>query len=316
MNALRKGKGSILITTLWIMAILSLLAMGIGFRASLEVRLSKYTVDKLKARYLAKAGIMKALERLAEDKTPYDTLYECGIKLNDEETPESVFAAEFNKLDGGSFSVHLMDEERKININLSKYEGDKNGYRNIMARLLPEPAEGEFAKEDLINAMFDWQGQLVGIPSTEHGKTEYSYAGKNGDFEFTEELLLVKGMTRDLFEQIEDHITVYGDGKININTASREVLEIVIGLPEFIDEQIMRHRQGLDGIEGTEDDRAFRNAGIPGMPENKKNYFGAESKNYRITSHGNRGNVKSVINCVVKKEARKEGKEFEYYHEE
>ena len=61
------NKGSILITTLWIMAILALLAMGIGFRASLEVRLSKYNMDKLQARYLAKAGIEKAKEYLSQD---------------------------------------------------------------------------------------------------------------------------------------------------------------------------------------------------------------------------------------------------------
>ena len=100
------NKGSILITTLWIIAILSLLAMGIGFRSSLEVRLSKYNMDKLQAQYLAKAGIEKARERLLNDGHPdYDTLYECGISLEDEETPESIFGAQSNKLGDGSFSV-------------------------------------------------------------------------------------------------------------------------------------------------------------------------------------------------------------------
>ncbi len=50
-------KGTILITTAWILAILTLFAVGIGFRVGLEIRLTGYRLDKLKALYIAKAGI-------------------------------------------------------------------------------------------------------------------------------------------------------------------------------------------------------------------------------------------------------------------
>ena len=42
--------------------------------------------------------------------------------------------------------------------------------------------------------------------------------------ESLDELLLVNGMTKDIFERIKDYVTVWGSGMVNINTAGREVL--------------------------------------------------------------------------------------------
>ena len=54
-------KGAILIVTTWILAILTLFAIGIGFRTGLEIKLTGYNLDRLKALYVAKAGIRKAI---------------------------------------------------------------------------------------------------------------------------------------------------------------------------------------------------------------------------------------------------------------
>ena len=120
-----KRSGTILITTLWILAILSILAVGIGFRVSIEARLSKYNIDKLKAAYFAKAGIVKAREMLSKDSNAeYDTIRECGITVPIDKDIGSIFT---EKLGDGAFEVSyeeegkayygMMDEERKININ-------------------------------------------------------------------------------------------------------------------------------------------------------------------------------------------------------
>jgi len=41
------------------MAILSILAIGIGYRVSIEGRLARYNIDRIKALYLAKAGLVR-----------------------------------------------------------------------------------------------------------------------------------------------------------------------------------------------------------------------------------------------------------------
>lgn len=355
----KNKRGSILVTTLWIMAILSLLAAGIGFRASLEVRLGKYAMDRLEGRYLAKAGILKMIQYIRDDrKTKYDTLYECGIALEEEETPEDIFGPESNKLQNGTFSIHyeaprdpeeegeeeaeaeetyaefakpekvygITDEERKININLKTENMTETEFRNIMGRLLGgaiSEEEGEvFSTEDggLVTAILHWQGKAGG--NIEHGTAEHPYKPKKAPFEFAEELLLVKGMTRRIFNGIKDYITVYGNGKINVNTAPREVLAAIIPSPEIAD-YVIDGRNGPDKKKGTEDDgwrsvaafTAYLGTRIKN-PAVYSKYFTVKSNNFRIVSHGNKSRVESVITCVIDRNAPKEKEKFKYYHEE
>ena len=341
MNKAVNNRGSILLTTLWIMAILSVLAMGIGFRASLEVRLSGYSMNKLQARYLAKAGIVKARKYLENDTKKHDTLYECGILLKEEESPENVFGGEYNKLGSGEFSVYytgekeageeeeaeeersttkkyygMIDEERKININMSKLAPDNRAeYRRIMRALLPEPEE-DFTKEEIIDGILDWQDKDSFGSAEEpyyHG-LEFPYKCKNTDFEFIEELFMVRGMTPAIFNEIKDYITVYGEGKINVNTASKKVLDAVIGDVNIVDDFILKARKGADEISGTEDDKQFTLFML--IPKTKKDYFISKSEHYMIKSYGNVRGRKTLITAVVKKKTKKDEKDFVYYHEE
>ncbi|MCP4646097.1 MAG: general secretion pathway protein GspK, partial [bacterium] len=55
-----------------------------------------------------------------------------------------------------------------------------------------------------------------------------------------------------------DILTVWGDGRINLNTASRKVLECVPDLEDNAIEAIMMYRTGGDGELFTGDDLAFR----------------------------------------------------------
>jgi hypothetical protein len=53
-----------------------------------------------------------------------------------------------------------------------------------------------------------------------------------------------------------NYVTIYGDGEVNINTASKEVLS-ALGLPDTLIDKIMVVRRGKDGIDGTADDHVF-----------------------------------------------------------
>ena len=66
-------------------------------------------------------------------------------------------------------------------------------------------------------------------------------------------------MTETLFyNTLTKYVTLYGDGRININTASAEVLDALFGTgyPE-LGGKIADYRRGVDGKVGTDDDRWF-----------------------------------------------------------
>jgi len=266
----RNESGTILIMTLWILAILILLAVGIGFRASLDLKLTGYKIDELKCRLLAEAGIVLAKSRLLEDGTAeIDTLYECGFTLDEEEEISEIF--EDIELKEGSFSIlafdeedlfrpGIADEERRLNLNFATKE--------MLIDLFP----GRIT-EALAENILAWRGD-TSIPehSSARDYSELPYELKGEPFESLEEILLVKDIGPEVFygedldedgkvdldeKGLKDYVTVWGEGgKVNINTATQRTLE-AIGFSDSAD-VLVAYRKGDDmSIEDTEDNRYF-----------------------------------------------------------
>ena len=60
---------------------------------------------------------------------------------------------------------------------------------------------------------------------------------------------------------LRDVFTPFSDGRININTADANVLQLIPGVDETTAEAIIKTRAGPDGVDGTEDDTPFQNTG-------------------------------------------------------
>jgi hypothetical protein len=82
------------------------------------------------------------------------------------------------------------------------------------------------------------------------------YPMKESPFERLDELLLVKGMNAEKFRKLAAYLTIYGNGRVNINTASRTVL-LALGLEAMVTDRILQARRGKDGLEATADDHIF-----------------------------------------------------------
>jgi hypothetical protein len=127
------------------------------------------------------------------------------------------------------------------------------------------------------------------------------YYCKNGPIDDLSELLLIKGMTPEIYwgSNATNHPVsafqqhgggAFGDptgggaggygnkdapvypvglhdlfspmgGKLNVNTASLKTLQLIPGMDESSAEAIIRQRSGPDGIDGTDDDAPFQNIG-------------------------------------------------------
>jgi DNA uptake protein ComE-like DNA-binding protein len=76
-------------------------------------------------------------------------------------------------------------------------------------------------------------------------------------FKFKEELLLIDGMTPEIYDKVKDFVTVDSQGQVNINTAGPEVLA-ALGFDDDLIGVIKEFRaSGKDKVEGTEDDGIF-----------------------------------------------------------
>ncbi len=151
----------------------------------------------------------------------------------------------------------LVDEARKININ-------KVGIITI-ERLFESALDMDSSTAQAIAAsIIDFRDadSTLSIPQGSAEDSYYKnlsepYGCKNKDYEILNELLLVKGMNKDIFNKVRDFITVYGISKaVNINTASKYVL-YAVGINKDIVDKIIAYRDGDDGEPGTVDDNIF-----------------------------------------------------------
>jgi general secretion pathway protein K len=124
------------------------------------------------------------------------------------------------------------------------------------------------------------------------------YRAKNGVIDDLTELMRIKGVTPEMFygsnpqdddvpvtlraltdreRMIErsypvgfkDLFTTISSGRINVNTASANVFQLIPDVDGNMAQAIITTRSGPDGVEGTEDDMPFRSVGelqnVPGM---------------------------------------------------
>jgi type II secretory pathway component PulK len=276
-------KGIALILVLGILMIVSLFVTAFLGLMNLETRMAKQFVYRLKAHYLAQAGVEMALAQLARDKNSYDAL---GGSWRENSNYYRTFPG------GGLYDVTwrvradgqmvsgVEDEAGKININLAK-------------------------KKVLLNLPGLNEKTVAAIIKDREAKP----------FITVDEILRVQGISRAVFKGIEELITVNSKGKVNVNTASAQVLAS-LGLNKDFVRAILNHRRGKDEKDGTADDRPFRkmdevlNLGNKyGLgPKVLSSLLTVSSNNFSIISLGKikRGKItvgRSSIRAVVERNA-------------
>ncbi len=280
------NRGSVFIIALWILFALSILAVSVNAYVTPQINLAKKLMNRLKMRNLAVAGVERAiLELKNNDEEEYSSLN--GTWSNSNSRFKDV------ELDGGIFSLvneahpegpgrgepelryGLVDEERKININKAPQDVLKNFFE-IIGEAASEKAE------EIAACVKDWrdkddQPEKDGAESFHYLTLRPPYECKNGDFQVPEELLLVKGVTPEIFNRIKDRVAVYGEGAVNINTADELVLRS-LGIERELSGQIVSFRRGSDGKEATEDDNVFtESSGITAVLTDKISASGEEN---------------------------------------
>ncbi len=260
-NLFHQQHGSLSITSLWILALLTLVGVSLAKKVVMGLRLDSYMWQVTEAEWLARAGVHHAiailrLDALTDATPPSDALVEpwayrpklfrkiaCGkgafeISYTDHDAPS-----------GDAVVYGIIDENRKININRVP--------REILIRL-PEMTPQKIA------ALLDWrdsddQPREFGAENSFYQSLDNPYPCKNGELDYLEEITFIKGFTEADVERLRSLVTVYGDGTVNINTASAKVLRI-LGISANLAKEIVHLRWGKDELPFTTDDVVFRSS--------------------------------------------------------
>ncbi len=187
-----------------------------------------------------------------------------------------------NYLKTASLKVTIVDLERKMNIN---WVAQEHHSREAIKPVMQEVLKIENTVQDtILDSLADWvdlddDPRINGMEK--RGYEPFGYNAKNGLIDDMSELLLLNGirgerewlitgqipldeagievLDEDLRPSmfIPDLFTVVSRGKINLNTAPLEVLQMVA--PSMMDytNQIKLYREGIDSEWGTEDDGYF-----------------------------------------------------------
>jgi type II secretory pathway component PulK len=278
-----------------------------------------------KLRDIAEAGVRKAMYILdSKEKTePFtDTL------LDDWSSNESAFrkiqvGGGFSEVayqgDGGAGTIYgAMDEERKINLNSVKAP-------LVLTRLFQYAAGLKKDKaHDIAVSIFDWMDEddipfEGGAEANYYKQLKPSYAPKNKPFDVLEELLLVKGVTPEIYQKVLPFLTLTSTGQVNLNTASKTVLK-AMGFEDQLAGKVLSFRAGRDKKNNTSDDQAFQSLGaavdqmsqFAGLDDGEKGNFqsfvnsgefSVASTHFSIQSIGHLPQKKEalMIRCVVKR---------------
>ena len=128
----KEQRGLSLVSTLWILTILSILAAQLLYSIHIEQRTQRNFLDRAKFHYAARAGFEWTLAVMRTDQTPFDSLGETWAEPIEGQVDDGVQVG--NVL---NYQVTITDEASKVNINTA----DGGLISNLLAQVGVSPDE-------------------------------------------------------------------------------------------------------------------------------------------------------------------------------
>jgi len=228
----------------------------------------------------------------------------------------------------GDFAAEIVDEDSKVSIaGLSASPPAGGTFRELpAAQMLYGLMSGEendqwfydrgLDRWDLIGNLRDWidtdttiASGLGGYEDNLYNRLEPPYLTKNAAFDSMEEVRLVEGWQDEVYERFRDQITIYGQGKVNINTASDEVIR---GLIRTFVPSLAHGGVALDAV--MTDLEEYKLLSTFQRPRDFVSWLGQQvsevspgledaittsSQVFRITSYGQVGDTTTTVTCVL-----------------
>jgi len=254
---LNNDHGLALVFVLWVLVILGVIAGGFSYSMRNEVRTAMYIKDETQAYYIAYAGMNFALQKFAENEIGNgnekdDTKIIWRVNT---EIPAQSF-------DRGEYKIRIGNESGKINLNYAESD--------FLKILVSHFAVEKEISDVIVDSILDWRDKdalhrLNGAENDYYQSLPEPYKCRDGLFRSVDELLLVRGITKEMFYGgMKNFVTVAiikgfakdkqggkkkitGNRKrININAVSPELLSIFPMVTKETVESIILYRKEKD----------------------------------------------------------------------
>jgi general secretion pathway protein K len=219
-------RGSALLMVLWLTAALAAIGLAVASNVRGETERSETSVDDLKSYFVARGGIERAAIHVLWGRSftgdnGGPIYYTAGTPTMDLSFP------------AGEVRVDLIPESSKLNLNGTKAED--------LARLMMALGTPEDRAAGIAEAIVDWHTPVDAMHQSPFDSfylsQSPSFLPRHTSFRENEELLLVQGMTPDLYygaslstarAGLRDCVSVYGSSySVDINTAQPAVLQAI-----------------------------------------------------------------------------------------
>lgn len=240
-----KHDGSALVLVLWLVIVMTLVATVTAKISRLDGTVSQLSVERIRCRWAARAGLETAIALLLTDETPTDALTDLWSQ-----NPAELEAV---PLESATFTVAVTDEAGRLHLNYVT--------ENQLAMLAD-------MTQEISDSLLDWRDsdqetRAYGAEAGYYLNQPSGYICRDGQFQTVRELLLVRGVDEDLvygrdgmtplgftpwIELMTCHSAVSntdleGTAKININSANRNSLRNDLSLSNDQAQWIESHRQ-------------------------------------------------------------------------
>ena len=280
--------GIALITVILIISILVAATLELNRSSRADIYHAANISDGTKLTYIAKSGFYGAAAMLINSKNSHET-------LRDDWANAQVLSAQSKALfTNGYFMVRIEDEKGKIPLNKLVTGGLVNAdIKNMLLLLLKQPEFklNEREAAEIVDAIIDWMDDDdaitgAGAESSYYASLATPYAAKNAPLDCIEELLMIRGITNELFAGTKEKpalgqlVTIYGTGAVSINTAPKMVLralspDITVEWADKMDEYRRSKSNDLSSVDWYKKVSGMGNVAI--KPElidvAKSNYF-------------------------------------------
>lgn len=267
----RKRDGVALIMVLWVVTILCVIVLEFSFAMRTEVHITKNFQEELQLYALAEGGIERAIAELVNKNDPKVQQMRKNLDINELPADKREWSTDGRdyrlSFDQGACEVKIIGEGGKANINLAPETMLRNILNNVGVK--------EEFRGIVVDSILDWLDaddlyRTNGAENDYYRSLKEPYDCKNGPMDSVEELLLVKGVTPEIFygkkfaekaeggakvDQIglKDIFSIYAPGdQIDINSAPYPVLRGVLGIPEEISRLMVKAREEK-GFESQQD---------------------------------------------------------------
>lgn len=243
--------GVAIILALVFIALLTIIVVEFLYEAEVEASLAYSQQGELEAYLAAKSAVAKGIAYLAEDN--FNSMMSGAPPVDSDFDLFSFnMSAATEPLNDAIMHASISDEYGKINLNalLVPASGGEPQERTALVNSLKEffilRDTGKGASpEDIVDSILDWLDYNDGDSERPQGAENDYYMGlenpypcKNGPMDSIEELLLIRGITPEIYfgdpekeEQLplSEYLTVHGDwqGRINVNSAQPDVIAAI-----------------------------------------------------------------------------------------